>query len=80
MIYGTSVVAQWIRILLPMQGTRVQPLAWEDSTCHTATRPCAATESMLRACQLQLLKQVHLEPVLSKRNPCKETSTHHNAE
>ena len=33
----TSLVVQWIRIHLPMQGTRVQPLVWEDSTCQAAT-------------------------------------------
>ena len=32
-------VAQWIRICLPMQGTRVRSLVWEDPTCRGATRP-----------------------------------------
>ena len=32
---GTSLVVQWLRICLPMQGTRVQSLVWEDSTCCT---------------------------------------------
>ena len=36
---GTSLVAQWIRICLPMQGTQVQSLAWEDFTCHGETEP-----------------------------------------
>ena len=36
---GTSLVAQWLRIHLPMQGTRVQFLVQEDSTCHGATKP-----------------------------------------
>ena len=35
----TSLVAQWLRIHLPMQGTWVQSLVWEDSTCHRATKP-----------------------------------------
>ena len=35
----TSLVAQWLRILLPMQGTRVQALLQEDPTCHGATKP-----------------------------------------
>lgn len=30
---GTSLVVQWIRIRLPMQGTWVRTLAWVDSTC-----------------------------------------------
>ena len=36
---GTSLVAQWLRILLPMQGTWVQALVWEDPTCCGATKP-----------------------------------------
>ena len=32
-------VAQWLRVCLPMQGTRVRALAWEDPTCRRATRP-----------------------------------------
>ena len=32
-------VAQWLRICLLMQGTRVQDLVWEDPTCHRAARP-----------------------------------------
>ena len=34
-----SLVAQWFRIRLPMQGTRVRALVWEDPTCRGATRP-----------------------------------------
>ena len=34
-----SLVAQWLRICLPMQGTRVQALVWEDPTCCGATGP-----------------------------------------
>ena len=36
---GTSLVAQWLRIHLPTQGTRVQALLWEDPTCRGATKP-----------------------------------------
>ena len=35
----TSLVAQWLRIRLPMQGTRVRDLVREDPTCHGATKP-----------------------------------------
>ena len=35
----TTLVAQWLRIRLPMQGTRVRALVWEDPTCHGATKP-----------------------------------------
>ena len=34
-----SLVAQWLRICLPMQGTRVRALVWEDPTRRGATRP-----------------------------------------
>ena len=35
----TSLAAQWLRIRLPMQGTRVRALVWEDPTCRGATKP-----------------------------------------
>ena len=35
----TSLVAQWLRICLPVQGTRVQALVWEDPTCRGANKP-----------------------------------------
>ena len=38
-ISGTSLVVKWLRIRLPMQGTWVQSLVWEDPTCHGATKP-----------------------------------------
>ena len=37
--WGTSLVAQWLRILPSMQGTRVRSLVREDSTCCGATKP-----------------------------------------
>ena len=36
---GASLVAQWLIICLPMQGTRVRALVWEDPTCCGATKP-----------------------------------------
>ena len=36
---GTSLVAQWLTIRLPMQGTGVQALVREDPTCRRATKP-----------------------------------------
>ena len=38
-VYWASLVAQWLRICLPMQGTRVRALVWEDPTCRGATGP-----------------------------------------
>ena len=37
--FGTLLVAQWLRICLPMQATRVRALLWEDPTCCGATKP-----------------------------------------
>ena len=34
-----SLVVQWLRICLPMQGTRVRALVWEYPTCCGATNP-----------------------------------------
>ena len=36
---GASPVAQWLRICLPVQGTRVRALVREDPTCRGATEP-----------------------------------------
>ena len=51
----TSLVAQWIETHLPVQGTWVQSLVWEDSTC------CGASKRVHHnywGCVLQLLKPV----------------------
>ena len=36
---GASLVAQWLRVCLPMQGTQVRALVWEDPTCCGAAGP-----------------------------------------
>ena len=36
---GASLVVQWLRIRLPMQGTWVRALVREDPTCRGATKP-----------------------------------------
>ena len=36
---GASLVAQWLRIRLPIQGTRVRALVREGPTCRGATKP-----------------------------------------
>ncbi|KAJ8785766.1 hypothetical protein J1605_006726 [Eschrichtius robustus] len=36
---GASLVAQWLRIRQPVQGTRVRALVREDPTCRLATKP-----------------------------------------
>ena len=64
-IYGTSLVVQWLSIHLPMQGTQVRSLIWEDSTCPGAIKPLCHSDW---ACPL--------EPVLChKRRHCKEKPT-----
>ena len=35
----TSLVVQWLRIRLPMQGTQVRALVREDLTCRGAIKP-----------------------------------------
>ena len=42
-MFGASLVAQWLRIRLPMQGTRVEP--WSGKIPHAAERlsPWATT-------------------------------------
>ena len=37
--YLNYLVAQWLRIRLPMQRTWVRALVWEDPTCRRATKP-----------------------------------------
>ena len=43
-------VAQWLRIHLPIQGTRVRALAREDPTCRGAAKP---VHHNYRACALE---------------------------
>ena len=38
-LFWASLVLQWLRIRLPMQGTRVRALVWEDPTCRGAAGP-----------------------------------------
>ena len=83
-----SRVAQWLRIRLPMQGTWVRALVWEDPTCRGATKPvchnywaCALEPASHNYWALvpQLLKPAHLEPGLhnkrSHRNEEPRTAT-----
>ena len=73
-----SLVTQWLRIHLPMQGTWVQSLAQEDPTCRGATKP---VRHNCWAHVLQLLKPVSLEPVLhNKRSHHNEKPVHHKEE
>ena len=72
---GTSLVAQWLRIRLPMQGTRVWALVREDPTCLGKTKHMCHN---YWARVTQLLSP-HLEPLLcSKRSHRNEKPVHHN--
>ena len=37
--HRASLVVQWLRVHLPMQGTWVRAPVWEDPTCHGAAGP-----------------------------------------
>ena len=37
--WRASLVARWLGIRLPMQGTGVRALVWEDPACRGATEP-----------------------------------------
>ena len=62
----TFLVAQWVRVLLPMQGTQVRSLVLEGSKRLRATTPMCHTYS---AHMLQQQKTARLEPVLQSKSP-----------
>ena len=63
-ICGTCLVAKWLRMHLPMQGTRVRALVWEDPPCRGATKPRRHNYWVHVP---QLLKPMRLEPVLRNK-------------
>ena len=68
-IHSASLVVQWLRIRLPMQGTQVWSLVWEDPTCHGTTKSVCHNYWSPRA----------PEPVFwNKRSYCSEKPTDHN--
>ena len=81
----TSLVAQWLRIRLPMQGTRVRALVREDPTCCGATKPVChnywaralkPTSYNYWARVPQLLKPMCLEPVLHNKDKPPQWEAH----
>ena len=67
-----SLVVQWLRIRLPMQGTWVRSLVWEDPTRCRAMKPmchnnwaCALESGSYNSWRLHAL-----EPVLSNKRNC----------
>ena len=88
--FRVSLVAQWLRIHLPMQETRVWALVREDPTCCRAAK---LVRHNYWACVLepashnywvhvpQLLKPMRLEPMLcNKRSHRNAKATHCNEE
>ena len=83
-LHVASLVVQWLRICLPMQGTRVRALVWEDPTCRGAAGPvshnywaCASG-----ACAPQQERPAHRDeerpPLAATReSPRTETKTQH---
>ena len=84
---GASLVVQWLRIRLSMQGTWVRALVREDPPCRGAPKPVrhnywAGTLEPAShnywAHAPQLLKPARLEPMLrNKRSHCSEKPFHH---
>ena len=66
---GTSLVAQWLRIRLPRQGTRVRALVQEDPTCRRATKP---VRHSYWACALQPASHNYWARVPGARAPQRE--------
>ena len=74
-------MVQWLRIRLPVQGTQVQSLVWEDSTCLGATKPMchdywalALEPTWHNYWSLRALERM----LCYKRSHRKEKSAHHN--
>ena len=81
----TSLVAQWLRICLPMQGIRVWALVLEDPTCRGATNPgchnywaCAPgpVNHNYWAHVPQLLKPTRLESLLCNKEKLPQWEGH----
>ena len=74
-----SLIAQWVRICLPMQGTRVQSCF--PGRSHTLRGPTEPSSHSSWASVLQLLQPACCEPApVSARSPCNEKPKHCNQE
>ena len=69
---------QWIRIQLPMQGTRVRSLVWEDSTCHRGAKLVRQTIELvaLEPESCNYWSSCPLEPVPHQRSQRDEKPLH----
>ena len=86
---GASLVAQWLRICLPMQGTRVRALGQEDPICRGATKPvrhnywaCTlepwATTTEARVPRARALQQEKPPKWEARALPWRVAPAHHN--
>lgn len=77
---GTSLVAQWMRICLPIQGTRVCSLVWEDPTCLGTTKPVVHNywAWVPRACALQREATAISPHTATRVSSCTATKTQHS--
>ena len=67
-----SLLMQWIRICLPMQGTQVQSLVWEDPTHRGITNLYrTTTEPVLQKPEAAATK------ARAPRSPCSRQENHH---
>ena len=73
-VFRTSLVVQWLRICLPIQGTWVQSLVWDDPTCHVTTKPRRhnywAWAPRVPALQAREATTMRSPCTSMKRNPC----------
>ena len=83
--WGASLVAQWLRICLPMQGTWVRALVWQNPTCRGATGPVSHNywACVSGACAPQQERPTHRDeewpPLATTRgSPRTETKTQHS--
>ena len=73
--FRISLVVQWMRIHLPMQGTRVQFLVRGDSTCPRAIKPICHSyctqnnQATTTAHRTTKPEHCATEPVLQSREP-----------
>ena len=78
---GASLVAQWLRICLPMQGTQVRALVREDPTCRGAPKPvrhnywspcswslCSATREATAVRSPRQLEKARAQPRKTQRS------------
>ena len=65
----TSVVVQWLRIFLPMQGTPVRSLVQEDFTGWGPTKPQATTTEPVCALRQEKLPQEEAQTLQLESNP-----------